>query len=159
MLNAIRKRWAKPTPRQQEVLSFLADFMRKNRASPTLREIAVAIGVSSLATVHEHIENLEQKGFIRKYRAVPRNIEIVTPMATHVRGPEINEIKERAAVSGWNSLYELRTDMRFLLARVEELEGALELIQSLSSGGPPSVEIVNIAAEALEGSERDDRQD
>ena len=50
-------------------------------------------------------------------------------------------------------------DIAWLLARVEELEGALELIQSLSSGGPPSVEIVNIAAEALEGSERDDRQD
>ncbi len=62
--------------RQQQILDFLKQFIHKNGSAPTLRQIADAIGVSSLATVHEHLHTLEEKGLIRKRSGKARAIEI-----------------------------------------------------------------------------------
>lgn len=45
--------------------------------APTLVEIASHFGLSSLATVHEHLSALEKKGFIRRYSGAVRGIEIL----------------------------------------------------------------------------------
>ena len=52
--------------RQRQIVDFIAIHPEKNSYSPTLKEIAQAIGVSSLATVHEHLQALERKKVIRK---------------------------------------------------------------------------------------------
>lgn len=56
------------------------DFIRQNIQSkgsaPTLRQIADAIGVSSLATVHEHLQALEEKGLIKRKAGKVRAIEL-----------------------------------------------------------------------------------
>lgn len=52
--------------RQREIVDFLAQYLQKHGYAPTLREIADAIGVSSLATVHEHISRLIDKGVLTK---------------------------------------------------------------------------------------------
>lgn len=62
--------------RQQQILDFLKQFIQKNGSAPTLRKIAEAIGVSSLATVHEHLQTLEEKGLIKKRAGKARAIEI-----------------------------------------------------------------------------------
>ena len=63
--------------RQRQIVEFISQFIQKNGYSPTLSEIAVAIGVSSLATVHEHLQALEKKNIIRKFDGAIRGIEIV----------------------------------------------------------------------------------
>ncbi len=63
--------------RQRQIVEFISQFIQKNGYSPTLSEIAVAIGVSSLATIHEHLQALEKKGVIRKFDGAIRGIEIV----------------------------------------------------------------------------------
>lgn len=65
--------------RQKQILQFIKDYIDKYGYSPTLGEIADAMGVSSLATVHEHIQTLAQKGAIRKYEGAVRGIEILDP--------------------------------------------------------------------------------
>lgn len=62
--------------RQQQILDFLKQFIQKNGSAPTLRQIADAIGVSSLATVHEHLQTLEEKGLIKRKSGKMRSIEI-----------------------------------------------------------------------------------
>lgn len=52
--------------RQRQIVEFISQFIQRNGYSPTLREIADAMGLSSLATVHEHVERLCQKGVLRK---------------------------------------------------------------------------------------------
>ncbi|KKR57157.1 MAG: LexA repressor [Candidatus Woesebacteria bacterium GW2011_GWC2_40_30] len=51
---------------------------RKQRQilGPTLKQIAEAIGVSSLATVHEHLQSLEAKGLIKRKQGKVRSIEL-----------------------------------------------------------------------------------
>ncbi|HKZ34264.1 MAG TPA: helix-turn-helix domain-containing protein, partial [Patescibacteria group bacterium] len=63
--------------KQKQILDFLSQYIQKYGFSPTLREIAHAIGVSSLATVHEHLETLVQKGVIKRFEGVVRGIEIL----------------------------------------------------------------------------------
>lgn len=48
-----------------------------NNSSPTLQEIANAMSLSSLATVHEHLQALVKKGLIRRYEGAVRGIEIL----------------------------------------------------------------------------------
>lgn len=63
--------------RQKEVLDFIVNKIDKYGCAPTLTEIADYFGLSSLATVHEHLEVLETKGFIRRYRGAVRGIEVL----------------------------------------------------------------------------------
>lgn len=63
--------------RQRQIVDFIAQYIQRNGYSPTLREIADAIGVSSLATVHEHLQALERKHIIRKHEGSARGIELI----------------------------------------------------------------------------------
>lgn len=58
-------------------MEFISQFIQKNGYSPTLSEIAGAIGVSSLATVHEHLQALEKKNIIKKFEGAIRGISLV----------------------------------------------------------------------------------
>ena len=63
--------------RQGQILDFIRQHIQKYGTAPTLRKIAEAIGVSSLATVHEHLAALEEKGLIKRKPGRSRSIEIV----------------------------------------------------------------------------------
>ncbi|MBI3282782.1 transcriptional repressor LexA [Candidatus Curtissbacteria bacterium] len=63
--------------RQRQIVEFISQFIQKNGYSPTLSEIADAIGVSSLATVHEHLQALIKKKIIRKYEGAVRGLELL----------------------------------------------------------------------------------
>ena len=64
------------TKRQKEILDFLQAFLDEYGYSPSFDEIARNFGYSSLATVHEHLENLREKGYIRKGYNESRSIEL-----------------------------------------------------------------------------------
>ena len=63
--------------RQKQILSFIKQYIDKYGYSPTLGEIAEAIGVSSLATVHEHLQALAAKGVIKRFEGAVRGIEVL----------------------------------------------------------------------------------
>lgn len=63
--------------RQKEILDLIAKTIDKYGYAPTLTEIAQNLGLSSLATVHEHLAALEKKGLIRRYRGAVRGIELL----------------------------------------------------------------------------------
>ena len=63
--------------KQKQILDFLKQYIDKYGYSPTLGEIAEAIGVSSLATVHEHIGTLAKKGVIKRFDGAIRGIEVL----------------------------------------------------------------------------------
>ncbi len=65
------------TKRQKEILVYLTDFIEEHGYAPSFEEIAKEFRYSSLATVHEHLSNLERKGYIRKSYNESRSIEMV----------------------------------------------------------------------------------
>jgi repressor LexA len=65
------------TERQQDILDIIRDGVMKKGYPPSVREIALAAELSSSATVHRHLQTLEQKGYIRRDPTKPRAIEIL----------------------------------------------------------------------------------
>lgn len=63
--------------KQKQILDFISQYIQVNGYSPTLQEIADAMGLSSLATVHEHLQALEKKNIIKRYDGAVRGIEVV----------------------------------------------------------------------------------
>lgn len=53
-------------PVQRKTLEFLRSFIADNGFGPTLKDVAVSIGVKSLSTAHFHLGRLEDKGFIKR---------------------------------------------------------------------------------------------
>lgn len=64
-------------PRERQVLEYIGQFIQRFGYAPTLKEIGDALGMNSVATVHEHIDHLRQKGYIKKIDGVVRGLEIV----------------------------------------------------------------------------------
>jgi repressor LexA len=63
--------------KQKQILEFISQYIQSEGHSPTLQGIADAMGLSSLATVHEHLKALESKGVIKRYDGTVRGIEIL----------------------------------------------------------------------------------
>lgn len=70
------------TRRQKEIWDYLEDYIAAHGYAPTLEEIGAHFALSSLATVHKHLSNLERKGVIARKWNLSRAIEITPPQKT-----------------------------------------------------------------------------
>jgi len=64
------------TRRQKELYDYIQQQIRANGYAPTLQEIGAHFRLSSLATVHKHLKNLEEKGLIKRKWNYSRAIEL-----------------------------------------------------------------------------------
>ena len=65
------------TKRQREILDYLDEFIQQHGYAPSLEEIGRRFSLSSLATVHKHLTNLQEKGFIRRAWNRSRSVELI----------------------------------------------------------------------------------
>lgn len=65
------------TKRQREILDYLNEFIQQHGYAPSLEEIGKRFNLSSLATVHKHLTNLQEKGFIRRLWNRSRSVELL----------------------------------------------------------------------------------
>ncbi len=70
------------TKRQREILNYLTAYAEQNGFAPSFEEIAENFSYNSLATVHEHLTNLERKGYIKRNYNESRAIEILPSEAS-----------------------------------------------------------------------------
>jgi repressor LexA len=63
--------------RQQAILEFIQQSINRKGYPPSVREIGKAVGLSSSSTVHGHLNQLEDKGYIRRDPSKPRAIEVL----------------------------------------------------------------------------------
>ena len=62
----------KARAREQQILAFMKEEVKRRGYAPTVREIGSALGIKSTSTVHKDIESLVKQGFLRKDPAKPR---------------------------------------------------------------------------------------
>lgn len=72
------------TKRQKEILDYITRFLDEKGYSPSLVEIGAHFGLSSVATVHKHVDNLRRKGLVRKVWNANRSLDL-TPAAVSSR--------------------------------------------------------------------------
>ena len=70
------------TKRQRQIYDYISDFVARNGYSPSFEEIGDGMGLSSLATVHKHVSNLEKKGLLKRDYNRSRSIDVLPPKGT-----------------------------------------------------------------------------
>jgi len=75
------------TKRQQEILAYLKQHINSFGYAPSFEEIAHHFHLSSLATVHKHLSNLEKKGLIRREWNRSRSVEVLEETTGGLRRP------------------------------------------------------------------------
>lgn len=75
------------TKRQKEILEYISSYIDDNRYSPTYDEIKENFGLSALSTVHEHITELVNKGYIRRDDKSPRGISLTPKKKQYMEIP------------------------------------------------------------------------
>jgi len=65
------------TGRQQEIWTFLVEYVDRHGYPPTVREIGEQVGLASPSTVHAHLANLERAGLLRRDPTKPRALELL----------------------------------------------------------------------------------
>jgi repressor LexA len=76
------------TKRQKQFFDYIQAYLTRHGYAPTLEEIGAHFKLSSLATVHKHLSNLEEKGLIRRTWNHSRAIELV-PQRKEARAVEV----------------------------------------------------------------------
>lgn len=119
----MRKKTVGLSPRQEQMLGFIQEWVKKHGYPPAVREIGQALGLRSSSTVHMHLKQLEAKGYLRRHPSKPRAIEVTsnreTPAQSVVEVPILGRVA--AGVP--------------LLAQ-ENREGSFPLPASLAARGP-----------------------
>lgn len=77
------------TDRQSRILDYIRDVTRARNYPPSVREIGQAVGLSSSSTVHNHLNQLERRGLIKRDPTKSRTVQLV-------EGSEIEEQRRRA---------------------------------------------------------------
>jgi len=88
------------TGRQQEIWSFLVEYVDRHGYPPTVREIGEAVGLASPSTVHAHLANLERAGLLRRDPTKPRALELLgreKPVAEIAQLPKLPLLGQIAA--------------------------------------------------------------
>ena len=67
--------------KQQQILDCIKKSLKDKGYPPSVRELCLAVGLSSTSTVHSHLNTLERKGFIRRDPSKPRTIEVLDEKA------------------------------------------------------------------------------
>jgi repressor LexA len=67
------------TRRQREIYDYLHEYIEREGYAPSLEEIGSHFRLSSVATVHKHVQNLVEKGLLRKTWNRSRSIELIPP--------------------------------------------------------------------------------
>jgi repressor LexA len=87
------------TKRQKQMVDYLENYIDEHGYAPTLAEVGEYFGLSSLATVHKHLRNLETKGFIRRTHNHSRALEIAGKMNGSMAARELPLLGQVAAGS------------------------------------------------------------
>ena len=92
------------TPRQNDVLNVIKEFIVKKGYPPTVREICNELGLSSPATAQTHLTHLESKGFIRKDSTKNRTIELLVENEFENKAEDVVEVPLLGKVTAGNPI-------------------------------------------------------
>jgi repressor LexA len=81
------------TTRQEQVYTFIKEYIEANGSPPTLREISAQIGTAGTVTAISHVNALEKKGYLRRRGGSSRGIILTQTPSTAVSLPIVGRIR------------------------------------------------------------------
>lgn len=73
------KKYNDLSTRQNDILTYIKKYTAKNNYPPSVREIAAGVNLRSPATVHVHIKNLIEKGYLKRNNSNHKLLELQIP--------------------------------------------------------------------------------
>ena len=91
---------AKPdlSPRQQQVLRCIIEWVHTHGYPPSMREIADACGMASLSSVNHQLSRLSELGYITRTSGRSRSIELTNEYAGLAEPVSVDDTEEAVAV-------------------------------------------------------------
>ncbi|EKD87516.1 MAG: SOS-response transcriptional repressor (RecA-mediated autopeptidase) [uncultured bacterium] len=102
-------------PKERQLLDFITQFIDRYGYAPTLKEIGEAMNMHSPATVHEHVDRLRQKGFIKKLDGTSRGIDVIRDEYRTTTNPNAVELPVLGFIAAGTPL-EPYTDPNFYIS-------------------------------------------
>ena len=72
---------AQLSDRQTKILDYIRYVTKVRNYPPSVREIGEAVGLSSSSTVHNHLNQLERRGLIKRDPSKSRTVQLVSDIA------------------------------------------------------------------------------
>ncbi len=129
------------TKKQRQVLDAVAGFMTRNGYSPSYEEIAEAMGLASLATVHKHLTTLCNKGYLKRGANQSRSLELGTQYYADRR----RQRQERAMMPA----LDLPLEGRIAAGKLVEAEANAESLSFADFAGNPKVFALEVSGESM----------
>jgi repressor LexA len=110
------------TRRQREVYECIREFVASRGYSPSLEEIGAELGLTSVATVHRHVELLVEKGWVRKAANSSRSLEAVeaqVPVAAMLELPMLGCVAAGAPIEVFESAESFAVPAEMVRRRAE----------------------------------------
>ena len=76
------------TTRQKDILTFIKKYIARNGYSPSIREIGAHVNLNSPATVHTHIQNLIELGYLKREENSHKTLELLVPNEFEIRAQD-----------------------------------------------------------------------
>jgi repressor LexA len=122
------------TNRQQEILNFIKKYIADKGYPPSVREIGEALGLSSPATIHSHLCNLEEKGLIRKSESKNRTIELLVKNEYIDKNDNVVDVPLLGTITAGNPMEAIETPNEYFSLPVNLIPLKKEVFTLLISG-------------------------
>jgi repressor LexA len=124
----------KLTFEQQRVYNFMLAFRDKNGFPPTVREVAAGLGYKSPNNARQHMQLIEQKGYIRTTPCIARGIEFLNEASTETSAVEKHEnvVEEEVEEYGVPLIGSVAAGLP--ITAIENVDGYITLDRSIFRG-------------------------
>jgi hypothetical protein len=128
----------RPTMRQYQMMTYIAEFISMHGYGPSYREIMMGCGYRSVATVAEHVTNLITRGHLTKRTRSARSLEIVSmPEPDTIVVKEVSETEEKWLVEKVELFFqELESASSIAPSKIDELYVLVGALKVLGLDGP-----------------------
>lgn len=99
----------KLTPKQKDILDILKELIAKNGYPPTVREIGKRANLSSPATIHFHLKQLEKKGYIKQGENKNRTLKLLVPNEFEENNDEVISVPLLGKVTAGSPIEAIET--------------------------------------------------
>ncbi len=94
----------KLTVKQEKVLKALKKYLADKGYPPTVRELCAMTNLNSSATIHVHLDHLQEKGYIKKTKDKNRTIELLVPNEYDIKNDTVVSIPLLGKVTAGNPI-------------------------------------------------------
>ncbi len=120
--------------KQNDVLTFIKKFIAENNYTPSVRDICKGINLNSPATVHVHLTNLINKGYIKRNANNNRMLELMVPNEFENHNDEVVNIPLLGKVTAGNPIEAIENPDEFFPLPIQMIPNGKEVFTLRVSG-------------------------